>query len=284
MKTVASLGEIAGRYDAIICDVWGVVHDGRSSFPAACEALARFRAERGPVLLLSNAPRPGDDVTAMLDALEVTRDCYDTILTSGDATRAELGRRAGQSFIHVGPARDRSIWEDIDVREAKLEEAAFILCTGLTDDESETPDDYAALLAQAKELAVPMICANPDQVVHRGARLIWCAGALADAYEKLGGAVTYFGKPHPPVYDQSLAKLNAIAGKKLDETRILAIGDGLRTDVLGANRAGIDVLFISSGVHGEKFGEADAPDHAKIVQELDAEEVFAVGTIPRLVW
>lgn len=284
MKMIASLSDLAGDYDAVICDVWGVVHNGRTAFPGACAALERFRAERGPVLLLSNAPRPGSDVETLLDGLGVTHASYDAILTSGDATRAEMQRRPGQAFYHLGPDRDRPIWAGLDVRKATLEEASLILCTGLEDDEHETPDTYGDLLAKAHELALPMICANPDQVVHRGARLIWCAGALATAYEKLGGEVTYFGKPHPPIYDASLMRLNEIAGKTLDATRILAVGDGIRTDILGANRAGIDALFVSSGIHAESFGAAEAPDHAKIMQELDAEEVFAVGSIPRIVW
>lgn len=274
---IASLGEIAGRYDAILSDVWGVIHDGKAAFPDACAALAQFRATRGPVLLLSNAPRPGEDVIGLLDQLGVPRDAYDGILTSGDATRAEMMRRGAAAFHHIGPARDRSVWAGLPVREVRLDSAAFILCTGLFDDERETPDDYAATLAAAHEAGLAMICANPDLQVHRGAKLIWCAGALAAAYEKLGGEVVYFGKPHPPVYDAALQRLADIKGVALDPTRILAIGDGMRTDILGANRTGLDALFITGGIHVDLFaGAADVPEI------LSAHELFAVAYQPGL--
>jgi HAD superfamily hydrolase (TIGR01459 family) len=286
ISEIASLGDIAGGYDAMLCDVWGVVHDGKTAFAAACAALARFRAERGPVLLLSNAPRPGASVIEMLDELKVPRDSYDGILTSGDATRAEVVRRGHQAFYHLGPPRDRAVWYGLPgAVEAKLPDAAYILCTGLADDEREGPDDYKALLASARERGLPMICANPDIKVHRGTRLIWCAGAVAAAYEAIGGEVTYFGKPHPPIYDQAHTALEGLAGRKLDLSRILAVGDGMHTDILGANRAGIDALLISAGIHAERFGAApDAPEAKRVASELDGEDLFAVAFLPRLKW
>ncbi len=279
---IASLGDVAGRYDALISDVWGVIHDGKAAFPEACAALARFRAERGPVLLLSNAPRPGEDVVELLDRLGVPREAYDGILTSGDATRAEMERRGATAFHHIGPERDRTVWAGLPAREAALEAAEFILCTGLFDDERETPDDYAATLKTARGLERTMICANPDIQVHRGAKLIWCAGALAAEYEKLGGQVIYFGKPHPPVYDAALARLTAIRGGATEATRILAIGDGMRTDILGANRIGLDSLFITAGIHGDLFD--DEPEDAGVAQILAAHELFATVFQPRLKW
>lgn len=276
---IASLGEIAGRYDAVLSDVWGVIHDGKAAFPDACATLARFRDERGPVLLLSNAPRPGADVIELLDRLGVPRTAYDAILTSGDATRAEMVRRGASAFHHIGPERDRSVWEGLPVREVQLTSAEFILCTGLFDDERETPDDYAETLKAAREAGLQMICANPDLQVHRGARLIWCAGALAAAYEKLGGEVIYFGKPHPPIYDTALARLDEMKAG-LEPAKILAIGDGLRTDILGANRVGLDALFITGGIHGDQFED----DEVNVAATLAEQELFAAAHLPRLKW
>lgn len=279
---IASLGDIAERYDAVLSDVWGVIHDGKAAFPEPCAALARFRTERGPVLLLSNAPRPGDEVIKLLDQLGVPRDAYDGILTSGDAARTEMARRGASAFHHIGRDIDRTVWAGMPVREVMLESAEFILCTGLHDDERETPDDYVDTLKTAREMGLMMICANPDLQVHRGTKLIWCAGALAAAYEKLGGDVVYFGKPHPPIYDEALRRMSEMKGIALEPSRILAIGDGLRTDILGANRTGIDALFITSGIHGEMF-EAD-PDASTVMAALSDQELFASAFQPRLKW
>lgn len=284
-RRIEGLGEIAAHYDAMLCDVWGVVHDGQTAFPDACTALARFRAERGPVLLLSNAPRPGDAVVQMLDRMKVPRDAYDGILTSGDATRSEMERRQGQAFFYIGPDRDRAVWEGLDVREAEIGEADFVLCTGLFDDEREGPDDYAERFATMQARGLAMICANPDIKVSRGPKLIWCAGALAAAYEGAGGEVIYFGKPHMPVYSMAQERLAALAGKPVDPTRTLAVGDGLKTDILGANRAGIDALLISSGIHWEQFGKAPhAPDPALVHHTLGAADLFAAAFQPHLKW
>jgi HAD superfamily hydrolase (TIGR01459 family) len=247
--------------------------------------MARFRAERGPVLLLSNAPRPGASVVEMLDRLAVPREAYDGILTSGDATRAEMARRPGQAFHFLGPDRDREVWAGLDVRETDIAGADFVLCTGLFDDEREGPEDYAGRFAAMRRRDLPMICANPDIKVSRGAKLIWCAGALATAYEAMGGAVVYFGKPHPPIYSLALERLAGLAGRAVDPARILAVGDGLKTDILGANRAGIDALLVTSGIHWEQFGKAPhAPDSAEVLRRLEAEELFAVAFQPHLTW
>ncbi len=275
---IASLGEISGRYDAVLSDVWGVIHDGKAAFPEACAALTQFRATRGPVLLLSNAPRPGEDVMKLLDQLGVPREAYDGILTSGDATRAEMVRRGASAFHHIGPERDRTVWAGLPTREVQLTSAEFILCTGLFDDERETPDDYAETLETAREAKLQMICANPDIQVHRGTKLIWCAGALAAAYEKLGGEVIYFGKPHPPVYDTALKNMATLKGAEIDPSKILAIGDGLRTDILGANRVGIDALFITAGIHGEQFAGEDV----NVAATLAEQELFAAAHMARL--
>jgi len=282
---IEGLNEIAGHYDAMLCDVWGVIHDGKTAYPEAVQAMTRFRADRGPILLLSNAPRPAASVAEMLDRMGVPRTAYDGILTSGDATRLEMARREGQRFHFLGPDRDRPLWAGLDLAEAPITEADFVLCTGLFDDDTETPDDYAATFDDMRRRGLQMICANPDIKVSRGPKLIWCAGALAAAYEKRDGQVVYFGKPHLPVYALAADRLAELAGKPVEPARILAVGDGMRTDILGGNRAGIDALLITAGIHWEQFGRAPhAPDAAQVLQTLEAEELFAVAFQPHLRW
>src|SRR3954469_25552349 len=199
-RTIAGLSEIADRYDVLICDVWGVVHNGREAYRPACEALVRFAETRGPVVLLSNAPRPASAVVPQLDAFHVPRGAWQGFITSGDATRALLKERTPGPAWAIGPERDHPLFDGIDLDFAGPEEAAFIACTGLVDDETETPDDYREVLSFAAGCGLEMICANPDRVVQRGDRLLYCAGALADLYQGLGGAVIMAGKPYGPVY------------------------------------------------------------------------------------
>lgn len=253
---VAGLSELAPRYDVLLCDVWGVVHNGRESFPGACEALARFAGERGPVVLISNAPRPGADVLPQLDALGVPRDAWSAIATSGDATRAELSRRAGRPCWIIGPERDAPLFEGLDVPGAGPEAADYVCCTGLEDDERETPEDYREPLAQAAARGLPFVCANPDRVVQRGDKLIWCAGGLADVYAELGGEVIMAGKPFAPVYDLVLREAQARLGRAPDRARVLCIGDGVPTDVKGAQTQGMDCLFIANGIHRAELSDA----------------------------
>lgn len=253
-RILAGLSEIAPDYDALICDVWGVLHNGQEAQKDAVAALERFRTERGRVILLSNAPRPKQDVVAMFERFRIPPDCYDDIVTSGIAARIDLERRTRDRrlrMFHLGPARDRGIFEGLDIEEAGIDTAEIVLDSGLFDDDSETPDDYRERLAQMKARDLPMLCANPDWVVQRGGKLIWCAGALADAYEKLGGAVVYYGKPMPAIYD--LVRSRAGGAR-----RMLAIGDGMHTDIKGANAAGLDALFIADGIHGEDVADMSA--------------------------
>jgi HAD superfamily hydrolase (TIGR01459 family) len=247
-QILTGLSEIAHDYDALVCDVWGVLHDGTAARPEACAALKRFRETRGRVVLLSNAPRPKRDVEAMFARLGVRLDCYDEIVTSGIATRADLERRKPRRMFHLGPERDRGIFEGLGIALTDIADAEIVLNSGLFDDDVETPDDYRDRLAQMKARGLLMLCANPDWVVQRGGRLIHCAGALADAYEKIGGEVVYYGKPMPAIYDFVRA---AAPGAR----RMLAIGDGLHTDIKGANAVGLDALFIADGIHGEDVAE-----------------------------
>jgi len=262
IRLLSGLSDIAADYDALICDVWGVVHDGHHAHDAACDALRRFRRTRGPVVLLTNAPRVPEAVLEQFAALKVPADCYDAIVSSGGAARAEMARRAmGRTlpFYYIGTPRDVSIFEGLDAAAVPLEAAEVALCTGLRDDDAEVPTDYGPELTRLKAKGLVMLCANPDLVVHRGARLYWCAGALARDYEAIGGQVIYYGKPHRPVYDMARTE---IARRAPAASRFLAIGDGMPTDIKGANAEGLDVLFIADGIHGEEV-EPYNPEHVR---------------------
>ena len=284
-EPIADLHAVADRYDAVLCDVWGVIHNGVESFPAACAALARFGRERGPVVLLSNSPRPSDDVTGQLRALGVPDESWSGFVTSGDATRAELSARAPGPVWAIGPERDGVLYEGLGLAFAGPGEAAFVCCTGLVDDERETPDDYRAALAVAAGRGLAMICANPDRVVQRGDRLIPCGGALADVYAELGGGeVVMAGKPFAPIYALALAEAERLAGRPLDPARVLCIGDGLPTDVAGANARGLDLLFVAGGIHAAEVLGADGRlDPALTAALLGAAGAHARYALPRLV-
>jgi len=253
-RLISGLSEIAPDYDALICDVWGVVHDGHRHHPAAAEALYRFKRNHGPVVLLTNAPRVPAEVAAQCASYGLPSDCYDAIVSSGGAAREELARRSAARALplyYIGPDRDLTMVEGLDVVRTGIAQADVALAIGLRDDMTETVEDYAGELAAMRARGLTMLCANPDLVVHRGERLVYCAGALAQAYEALGGAVIYYGKPHLPVYESALAQLAALLGHA--PNRPLAVGDGLLTDIKGANAAGLEALFIADGVHGEEI-------------------------------
>ncbi len=276
-EILSGLSEIASGYDALICDVWGVVHNGREPFLPACEALRQFRAARGRVVLLTNAPRPPGDIEEMFRRIGVPEDFYDAIVTSGSAARDELEQRAARglkSFMHLGPERDRNVYAGLPLTLTKAAGAEVVLCTGLYDDETESPGDYAAILAEMRAHDLVMLCANPDVRVPRGDKLIWCAGALAEAYQALGGAVVYYGKPHAPIYKAALAATN-------DAKRPLAIGDGLNTDIAGANAAGLDALFVAEGLHLAELGALTGENLTRL---FAAANVRARAAIPALVW
>jgi HAD superfamily hydrolase (TIGR01459 family) len=247
-RLISGLSEIASGHDALICDVWGVVHDGQRHHPAAAEALYRFKEHHGSVVLLTNAPRVPAEVAAQCTSYGLPPDCYDAIVSSGGAAREELARRAVRKTLplyYIGSDRDLPMIAGLDIARAPIQEAQVALAIGLRDDMNETPEMYAGELQAMRGKGLTMLCANPDLVVHRGERLLYCAGSLAKAYEDLGGDVIYYGKPHRPVYDSALAA----AG---NPKRPLAVGDGLLTDIRGANGAGLEALFIADGVHGEE--------------------------------
>ena len=279
MRRVHGLAELAESYDSVLCDVWGVLHNGVAGFPGAVEALTRFRAADGRVVLVTNAPRPAAPIRVQLRALGVPDDAYDAIVTSGDVTRSVVAERPGVALFHLGPDRDLPFYEGLDVRFVEEAEAELVSCTGLVNDDVETAEDYRPMLTRMAARRLPMVCANPDLVVERGDRLVPCAGALASLYGEIGGEAILVGKPHAPIYRAArdlLAEFGA--------TRTLAIGDGLPTDIRGACDNGFDVLFVTGGIHAADFGPADRPDPERVEARLRAEGLSAVAFLPVLVW
>ncbi len=275
---------LAAGYDVVFCDVWGVVHNGLSAFPAACDALMHFRRNGGTVILITNSPRPSDSVARQLNRLHVPRNVYDAMVSSGDVTRGVILARQGQTLFHLGPERDRSVFAGLDLTFAPVERADYVVCTGLYDDEVETPADYKAQLEAMRARNLFMVCGNPDVVVERGARLVYCAGALADLYAGMGGEVLYAGKPYRPIYEMAVAKAEATRGGKISLSRALAIGDSLRTDLRGAHDFGVDFLFVTSGIHADEFGLRENPDLKALHGALAEAPAAPQAVMPRLVW
>lgn len=282
---VPGLSAFADDYDLILCDVWGVLHNGVTAFAPAGEALTKARAGGRTVLLVSNAPRPNPFIVKMLDRLGVPRTAYDDVVTSGDVTRALIAARPGVKVFHLGPERDIGTFDGLDMVKTPMEEADITVCTGLLDDEVETPEDYKDLLAGMKARSLPFICANPDLVVERGEKLVYCAGAIAKAYEDIGGTAVYCGKPYPPIYQAALARAAELRGAPVAKDRVLGIGDALRTDIAGANDAGFDSLFIASGIHAGELNAVDGavPDEASLSALFDG-HAHPRGVMPRLAW
>lgn len=275
---------LAPDYDAVLCDIWGVVHNGVAATAPAGEALTRFRKRGGTVVLISNAPRPGNWVTRSLDRLGVVRSAYDGIVTSGDLTRSYVAGSHRRIVFHIGPERDIGIFEGLDVDFGPVELADYAICTGLFDDETETPETYRTLLGRMRERDLLMVCANPDLVVERGARLVYCAGAIADLYAGLGGEVLYTGKPHQPIYHEALAKVAGLRSAAPRLGRVLAIGDSVRTDLKGAHDFGIDCLFVTGGIHAEELGERHDPDLTALALIFARAGSSPKAVIRQLVW
>jgi HAD superfamily hydrolase (TIGR01459 family) len=264
LRFVERLRDLVDGVDVVLSDIWGVVHNGLEAFPEACEALHRFRTRGGTVILITNAPRPADSVQRQLRKLGVADDTYDAIVSSGDLTRLFVADHPGKKMFWLGPERDGSIHRGLDSVMAPLEQADYIVCTGLFDDETESAEDYRAMMLQARERKLTLICANPDIVVERGDRLIYCAGAIAELYRELGGEVIFYGKPHRPIYERAMALATERSGHKPQLSRVLAIGDSVRTDLAGAHGFGIDCLFVTRGIHSEEFEGIDQLDPASV--------------------
>jgi len=284
-KFIESFAPLASNYDVLLCDVWGVVHNGVAAFAPACDALVRFRSAGGTVILVTNAPRPGAAVERILGRLKVPREAYDAITSSGDVTRGIVEARSGQKVFHLGPERDLPIFSGLDMAFAPLEDADYVVCSGLFDDTIETPENYRGMLALMRERALFMVCANPDIVVERGDALVYCAGALADAYAALGGEVLYCGKPHAPIYRSALAAAAARrGGADPPLKRVLAVGDSVRTDLKGAKAFGLDCVFVTSGIHAEEVGGRHAPDLAALDKVFSAAGVAPIAVTRALAW
>ncbi|MEE4208279.1 MAG: TIGR01459 family HAD-type hydrolase [Parvularcula sp.] len=281
-RLIHGLSEIAGAYDALLCDAWGVIHNGRSLFPGAAEALTRFRADCGPVIVLTNAPRLSAVIPPQLDRLGLPRDAYDAVVTSGDATRQVVAEMADKRFYRIGPSKDDGMFDALGVDVRPLDEAEAIFCTGPNDDSRETPEDYRSVLSAAAARDLPMVCANPDIVVRYGDRLIYCAGALGQLYEELGGKVILGGKPHPPIYELARALVTKTLGKTPE--RMLAIGDGLDTDIRGANDQGIDVVFVADGIFAEDARHEGSLASHKLEAILAERGVHADFAMDTLAW
>jgi len=266
LRFVERLRDLVGGVDVVLSDIWGVVHNGLVAFPEACEALHAFRRQGGTVILITNAPRPADSVQRQLRKLSVADDVYDAIVSSGDLTRHFVADHPGRKMFWIGPERNGSIHRGLNPVLAPLEQADYIICTGLFDDETESAEDYRTMLLQALDRKLPLICANPDIVVERGDRLIYCAGAIAELYRELGGEAIFYGKPHRPIYERALALAGERQGHAIELNRVLAIGDSVRTDLAGAHGFGIDCLFVTRGIHAEDFEGIDQLDPASVME------------------
>lgn len=277
---IQSLSEIADGYDALFCDLWGCYHNGLRPYDAAVAALRSFRRKGGTVVLMTNAPRTSDLVARHLARMGAPEDSFDAIVSSGDAALNELAEgRFRARTLYVGPERDRRFAETLPIPIAPVDEAESVFCVGLRDDEAETPEDYAAEMADWRARGLPMLCANPDIVVDRGDQRLWCAGALAQAYEAAGGSVTHSGKPHRPIYRLGRSVLERLGR---GDARVLAVGDGIATDIAGGEAEGLDTLFVTGGL----FAEAAGPDPENPEPDMLAEALrghprptYAIGRL-----
>lgn len=284
LPIISGLSDLSGRYDAVLSDVWGVIHNGVAAFPEAVEALCNFRRAGGKVVLITNAPRPSAPLIAMLDRLGVPRGAYDSIVSSGDATRSMIARYRGKAIHHVGPpTEDDALYEGLDLRRTGPEEAEVVVVTDL-DTDDDTPEMYRERARYWLERKLPMICANPDRVVEHGDQIIYCGGALGDLYAAMGGMVHMAGKPYQPIYEEAFRLAEDAAGKGLDKSRVLAIGDSVRTDATGAAQFGIDLLFITGSIHAAELDAFGKPDPQAIADLIAPSRARTAGYLPRLSW
>jgi HAD superfamily hydrolase (TIGR01459 family) len=264
LRFVERLREFVDGVEVVLSDIWGVVHNGLVAFPEACDALQRFRTQGGTVVLITNAPRPADSVQRQLRKLGVADETYDAIVSSGDLTRQFVANHPGRKLFWLGPERDSSIHRGLDAALAPLQDADYIVCTGLFDDDTETAENYRGMMLAALQRKLPLICANPDIVVERGDSLVYCAGAIAELYRELGGEVIFYGKPHRPIYERAIELASARKGHPVPLERMLAIGDSVRTDLAGAHGFGIDCLFVTRGIHAGEFAGVDELDPSSV--------------------
>lgn len=287
-RLISSLSEVSDAYDALFCDLWGCLHDGVAPFPEAVAALQAFRNRGGKVALLTNAPRPRRDVAEQIDAMGVPRDAWDTIATSGDSARLAMFEGVvGTRVYHIGEPRDLTFFEPIhliencaEIERVPLAEAEGIVCTGPFDAHADPAVNRPDFL-YAKQKGLKLLCANPDIVVDRGGTREWCAGALGELYSEMGGESLYFGKPHPPVYDLARRRLAELDGP-IPDGRILAIGDGIGTDIKGALGEDIDSLFVTGGLAAAETKTGRDPDRdalAIFIATHMVEPTYAMGRL-----
>ena len=278
-------GQLLARYDVIFCDVWGVVHDGAQAYPLACEALTRFAAGGGSVVLVSNAPVPKERVAAMLEARAVPQSAWHAIVSSGDIALEHVAKAHYRALHCIGPKdRDQALFAKLTARQVALADAEAILCSGLTDDINETAQTYRPMLELALARELPFVCANPDLVVHVGGKHFVCAGAIADLYQHMGGPVFWAGKPHPSAYGTALEVAQQLRGAAIAPGQILAIGDALRTDLKAAHCAGVDALFIAGGIHRHDTMNGGIIEPAKLAALFAGSGVPALGAMAYLRW
>jgi HAD superfamily hydrolase (TIGR01459 family) len=286
LPLINGVSDIAEQYDALILDLWGVVHNGVEPYPGVLDCMAKLHEAGKKVVLLSNAPRQSDKVKDQVAGFGVPREAYDVLVTSGDVTRLQVERRSddwhaalGQKYFHVGPERDHGLLHGTGVDEVgDISDADFVLTSGLYDDDVDTEADYDDLFSKARTKDLPMICANPDLSVMRGDKMVLCAGSLAVHYENMGGNVRYNGKPHAPGYELCFERLEGI-----DKSRIIGVGDSFRTDIAGADNVGIASLFVLSGIHAEELG-GDQPDATKIEAAADKAGHMPTAAIGGFYW
>jgi len=274
------LSSLAPRYDVVLCDVWGVIHDGATVYPAATRALELFRAQGGCVILVSNASRLAPMIATHLDKLKFPLSAYDALVTSGDITRDYIARRPGCSVFDVGPGDARLILDGLPARLASLHEADIALTSGAFVDHSL--DDLNTVLATMRAKDLPLLCANPDMVTELGGRRVECSGAVGKRYSELGGCVTYAGKPEAPIYEHCLAVAAKLCRRTVSRGRVLAIGDSLRTDIAGGAANGFDTLFIWGGIHAAEIG--NSPTTTSVGKLLDQFDLVPTALARRLVW
>jgi HAD superfamily hydrolase (TIGR01459 family) len=275
---IAGAGPLLARYDAVFCDVWGVLHNGRMAYAEAGEALSRLRAGGGTVVLVSNAPVPADGVERVLQRTGVRRDAWDAIVSSGDIALAHIAEQGYERLHRIGPARrDSRLLQRLPGPAAALHEADAIVCTGLVDDANEQVEHYRPLIEEGVARRLPFVCANPDLVVDVGGKRFLCAGSIAAEYERRGGIVFWAGKPHRSAYAAAFRRATQLRGTEPKRTRILAVGDAVRTDLAAAQGMGIDALFIASGIHSDAVMIDGAIDPERLAS------VFApAGTPPAI--
>jgi HAD superfamily hydrolase (TIGR01459 family) len=282
---ITRAGPLLERYRVLFCDVWGVVHDGITAYPGANDALPRFRQSGGIVVLVSNAPRPGDSVARLLDQKAVRREVWDDIVTSGDLALRHIAEAGYKRLHRIGPARrDRDFFDVLPGPHADIEQAEALVCTGLNRDREEQPEAYLPLLGQALARKLPFICANPDLAVHVGADLLPCAGAVAALYEDMGGTVFWAGKPHATAYGSALERAAALTGGPVDRAHVLAIGDAVRTDLAAADGAGVDALLIAGGLHRDEVVVDGVIDAQRLADLLAPPAPRAVAAMVNLAW